>query len=145
MLPSKRVSRNGRYLLSREMNSAAFALTGIRSPLVGNSAIAYYFVREMTPSHNKSRFLALGLGFACLATQLGVIVTLMEFHKVGGHPGNVVGLIVLLVLAGVIPVGFSFLSAVLARNFDRVSFITALVPAAAMFVASYAWGVHESV
>ena len=94
----------------------------------------------MTPSHNKSRFVALGLGFACLATQIGLLVILQALHKNHGGSG-IVGFALLVV----IPVGFSFLSAVLARNFDRAAFITALVPAAAMFVAGYAWGVHEVV
>ncbi len=97
----------------------------------------------MALSPNKRRFFALGLGFACLAVQIGTLAILLAIHKAGGSPGNAMGSIVLVVLAGVIPVGFSFLSAVWAKNFDRAALITALVPAAAAFIASYAGSVHE--
>lgn len=97
----------------------------------------------MALSPNKRRFLALGLGFACLAVQIGTLAILLAIHKAGGSPGNGMGFLGLVVLAGVIPVGFSFLSAVWARNFDRAALITSLVPAAAAFIASYAGSVHE--
>jgi len=86
----------------------------------------------------------MGLGFACLAIQLSLLATLV--HKAhGGYPERVTVIVLLAVVAGVIPVGFSFLSAVLARNFDRAALITALVPAAAIFLAAYAGSVHEFV
>ena len=92
-------------------------------------------------SSNKQRFLALGLGFACLAAQIVLLLILIMLHKKHGSSSrDGIGLIA---LAGVIPIGFSFLSALLARNFDRAALITALVPAAALFVASYAGSIHE--
>lgn len=97
----------------------------------------------MTRSPNKVRFLALGLGFACLAAQVSLLAVLLAFYKKhGSGQRDVAGLVV---LAAVIPVGFSFLSAVSARNFDRAALITALVPASAVFLAAYAGSVHEFV
>ncbi|MEI8285550.1 MAG: HEAT repeat domain-containing protein [bacterium] len=59
------------------------------------------------------------------------------------YPENTARFFILIALAGVIPAGFGFLSAVLAKKYDRAAFITTLVPAAALFVANYAWGIHE--